>query len=207
MDAVLETYEATDFALWPVADPSSDRLLVLSGELSERETGTAMAVLTGCNAGDQESTAAAVEDRVARQVGHLVTSDAVIAPGGLRLRDTTTGVTAPPGCCCGLEDWRDWLGLLNGEQPWLGHDPSPRVEHIGTSLRLWPDGERPQGPHIVVPPGQLPELLCSVQQRLSGFLACVAAWADRHAPALSAAVVARLDADLAIGAPLPDARG
>ncbi|WP_432101201.1 hypothetical protein [Streptomyces sp. WAC 04229] len=46
MEAVLETYDATDFALWPVADSPADHLLALSGRLSVREIGTSMAVLT-----------------------------------------------------------------------------------------------------------------------------------------------------------------
>ncbi|GAA3475725.1 hypothetical protein [Streptomyces yanii] len=50
MDAVLETYKATDFALWPIADSPSDHLLALSGQLSARELGTVMAVLTSYEA-------------------------------------------------------------------------------------------------------------------------------------------------------------
>lgn len=49
MDAVLETYGADDFALWPVADLGTDRFLPLSGRLSATEVGTAMAILVGYN--------------------------------------------------------------------------------------------------------------------------------------------------------------
>ncbi|MFI9780795.1 hypothetical protein ACIHCV_40110 [Streptomyces sp. NPDC051956] len=125
MDAVLETYDATDSALWPIADPPAHYFLALSGELSARELGTAMAVLTSYNKTDHERRTLEPEDS-AEQVSHLVRTDCAIAPGGLRIRDTVTAVTALPGCCFGLENWRDWLDLMNGEEPWLGHDPTPR---------------------------------------------------------------------------------
>ncbi len=38
-------------------------------------------------------------------------------PGGLLIRHTETGITASPGCCFGLENWRDWLVLMDGEEP------------------------------------------------------------------------------------------
>jgi hypothetical protein len=201
MDAVLETYEVTDFSLWPVADLSAPHLLALSGGMSATELGTAMAVLTGYNDGD-ESSGSVPEDHAGR-IGRLVTTERVIAPGGLRLRDAATGVTASPGCCSGLEDWRDWLGLVNGEEPWLGHDPTPHIEHLGAKVRLWPDEDHPRANFIHLPLDRLPELLGSVRDQLVGFLAAVKEWAAQHAPALAARLVAKLDEDLAISAPLP----
>ncbi|MCZ4516225.1 hypothetical protein O3Q52_50610 [Streptomyces sp. ActVer] len=201
VDAVLETYVAADFALWPVAESPPDRLLVLSGELSSCELGTAMAVLTDYNKGQRERRPRAPKDSL-EQVGRLVATECVVAPGGLRIRDTATGVTAVPGCCFGLENWRDWLDLLNGDEPWLGHDPSPRIEHAGAVARLWPDGDRPEGPPIELPLAQLPELLGLVRERLVGFLGAVEAWGASYAPSVAGAVVAKLDEDLAVSAPL-----
>ncbi|TRO59809.1 MULTISPECIES: hypothetical protein [unclassified Streptomyces] len=201
VDAVLETYVAADFALWPVADSPPDRLLVLSGELSSRELGTAMAVLTSYNKGQRERRPRAPKDSL-EQVGRLVATECVVAPGGLRIRDTVTGVTAVPGCCSGLENWRDWLDLMNGDEPWLGHDPTPRIEHAGAVARLWPDGDRPEGLPIELPLAQLPQILGSVQDRLVGFLGAVEAWATSQTPSIAAAVVAKLDEDFAVSAPL-----
>ncbi|NUK27303.1 hypothetical protein HRW14_09505 [Streptomyces lunaelactis] len=206
MDAVLETYEAADFALWPIADSPADRLLALSGQLSPREVGTAMAILTNYNKGHRERRAHDPEDSM-EQVRRLVTNECVIAPGGLRIRDTATEVTAPPGCCFGMENWRDWLDLMNGEEPWLGHDPAPGVERVGEIIRLWPDADRPEGLPIDIPRAQLPELLGSVQDELVRFLTSVEQWATQYVPALAAAVVAKLDEGLVITAPLPDAQG
>ncbi|MFI6274991.1 hypothetical protein [Streptomyces sp. NPDC050988] len=201
MDAVLETHLTADFALWPVAELPPDRLLVLSGELSPHEIGTAMAVLTTYNKGRRERRPRAPKDSL-EQVGRLVATECVVAPGGLRIRDTATGVTAVPGCCCGLENWREWLDLTNGDEPWLGHDPWPRIEHAGAIARLWPDGDRPEGLPIELPLAQLPEQLGLVRERLAGFLRAVEAWATSYAPSIADAVVAKLDEDLAVSAPL-----
>lgn len=44
----------------------------------------------------------------------LLTCDILFAAGGLRVTDTSTGVTFLPGCCDGLEDWRGWHPFLDG---------------------------------------------------------------------------------------------
>lgn len=203
MDAVLETYDATGFALWPVAELPSNHLLTLSSRLSVREIGTAMAVLTSYNKSDDEARPSDPQDSM-EQVSQLLTTDQVIAPGGIRIQDTSTGMTAPPGCCFGLENWRDWLEFMNGEEPWLGHDPTPRIEHTGTTVQLWLDAKHPNGVPIELSLPRLPELLGSVQADLIAFLASVGEWATRYAPPLADALVAKLDEDLTIEAPLRD---
>ncbi|GAB2923121.1 hypothetical protein [Streptomyces mayteni] len=191
VDAVLETVDTADFSLWEVADVPPFRLLPLSGRMSPLEVGTALASLVA--GGDH--------------IRGLLAADKVIAQGGLRVRDTAVDVTVSPGCCCGLGDWRDWLDVVRGDTPWLGHDPTPRVELAAPVVRLWPDGgdsaEPPLGRPIEIPTGDVPGTLRTVQEELRGFLSLTRQWATRHAPALATELVAKLDADLAIGAPLP----
>ncbi|MEV2251659.1 hypothetical protein AB0I94_13960 [Streptomyces sp. NPDC050147] len=203
MDAVLETYEARGCALWPVSDPADERLLRLSGDLSPRQVGTAMAVLAGYNNRPRERGGRRTEDGLA-QLNRLLTAECVVAPGGLRVTDTDTGVTAEPGCCFGLENWRDWQGLLDGEEPWLGHDCEPRVEHVGAIIRLWPDADRQERRPIEIPRVELPGLLGSVQDDLSGFLKSVEGWASCRFTPVTAALVATLDEGLTVSAPLGD---
>jgi hypothetical protein len=200
MEPVLETYEAADFALWPTAGPPADRLLVLSGDLSPLEAGTAMAVLAGYNKTQRKRHDPGPADGLA-MLRRLVSVESVVAPGGLRLRDPATGVTVPPGCCFGLENWREWQDLLDGETPWLGHDPTPGVEHCGPLVRLWPDEQRPADQSIEVSLSEFPALLESVRSALIAFLGLVAEWTVRDfSAALAAQVVAKLDADLAMSA-------
>ncbi|MFF3762700.1 hypothetical protein ACFYYR_01175 [Streptomyces sp. NPDC001922] len=200
MDAALETYDARGFALWPVAEPHPAPWLPLSGAMSPAEVGTALAVLTTYNRGERRSDGA--PRNAVEQVRRLTDAECVIAPGGIRVRDTGTGITARPGCCFGLENWRDWLDLADGGEPWLGHDPTPVVEHIGETARLRNDGDRRDSPPIDIPRARLPDLLGSAHHGLVGFLASVGQWADRHVPSLTDDLVAKLDEGLAITAPL-----
>ncbi|MFI9536170.1 hypothetical protein ACIG56_23325 [Nocardia fusca] len=44
---------------------------------------------------------------------------ASVAAGSWLVLDMITGMAAVPGCCAGLEDWRDWGQVLTGGSPWL----------------------------------------------------------------------------------------
>ncbi|MFE7753087.1 hypothetical protein [Streptomyces sp. NPDC057428] len=201
MDAIVETYDAADFTLWPTAAPNSDRLLGLSDQMSPLEVGTAMAVLTSCGHDDSDDPAPDTEAGTQR-IQNLLNVDLVIAPGGILLQDTATGVVIAPGCCFGLESWRDWLGLMHGEEVWLGHDTAAHVEHQGTLVKVWPDTDPPTKTPIELPLAALPDLLQTVHDKLHGFLTLAEQWAFRYAPALAPALIAKLNEDLDIGRPL-----
>ncbi|MFE3827847.1 hypothetical protein [Streptomyces sp. NPDC059092] len=203
MDAIVETYDAADFTLWPTAAPNSDRLLVLSDQMSPLEVGTVMAVLTSYNHDDPDGPAPDIKPGT-RHIQNLLNVDLVIAPGGILLQDTATGVVIAPGCCFGLENWRDWLGLIHGEEVWLGHGTTAHVEHRGTLVKVWPDTDPPAKTPIELPLADLPDLLQTVHDKLHGFLTLAEQWASRYAPALAPALIAKLNEDLNIGPPLED---
>ena len=112
VDVVLETYDVVEFAAWPIAEPSSDGLLALSGQMSPVEVGTAMAVIFSYN---HIPVVHAADMTDAHLEQHFAEREALIAPGGLRFRDTTTNVNVSPGCCFGLENWRDWWNVAHGQ--------------------------------------------------------------------------------------------
>jgi hypothetical protein len=207
MDPVLETPDTAAFALWPVAGLPPYRFMALSDRMTAQEVGTALAALVGCavQAGDDDRPVTGADDAVRR----LLAAETVTAPGGLRVHDPATGVTVTPGCCCGLEDWREWFGIADGATPWFGHDPSPRLDHTAESVRLWPDGRdahrAPTGTPIEIPALALFPLLRSAHQSLNGFLSLVGPWATRHVPSLADPLTRRLADALAISEPLPDA--
>ncbi|MFB7241015.1 hypothetical protein CW362_10320 [Streptomyces populi] len=200
--AVLETRALPDFSFWPVAEQPPYRLMSLSGALSPDQAGTAMATLADYNSHradvGQAGSAAAF-------LSSLLGEEGFVAPGGLRVQDTDTGTTVTPGCCCGLEDWREWLEIADGGETWLGHDPTPWTEQLGETVLLRPDGEIP-GPVIEIPRAELTRLLLGVQRDLADFLLLVSVWAARHAPESAEAMVEAFDRSLAITAPLRRAR-
>ncbi|MGW6480550.1 hypothetical protein ACWGDS_22085 [Streptomyces sp. NPDC055059] len=126
--------------------------------MSPLEVGSALAMLADYNSrtGDDDRPLMDASEAIRR----LLETDKVIAPGGLRVHDTRTNVTVRPGCCCGLEAWREWLDVAGGETLWLGHDPSQRLEHADEVVQLWPDSvdaqEAPSGQPIAAGIGHRP---------------------------------------------------
>ncbi|MFI5756481.1 hypothetical protein [Streptomyces sp. NPDC051569] len=86
------------------------------------------------------------------------------------LKDTTTGITIAPGCCFGLENWRDWLVLMNAGDPWLGHGTVTHVERLGTLIHVWPDTDPSTRTPLAIPLVELPILLRAVHEQLNGFI-------------------------------------
>ncbi|MGI5152934.1 hypothetical protein ACQEVC_42230 [Plantactinospora sp. CA-294935] len=194
VDVVLETYDVLEFTAWPIAEPSSDRRLVLSGQMSPAEVGTAIAVIFSYNRISVDS----VRDLTADLLDeHLAEAEALIAPGGLCFRDTTTHVQVAPGCCFGLENWRDWWDVARGQDLWLGHDPTPQLEHHDQAICLR-QSDQDDSQFIEIPLNELPSLLISAQQQLSSFLTLVQQWTTNTAPSLTNRLVAALDEHLRI---------
>ncbi len=130
--------------------------------------------------------------------------DAFHVPGGLRV--ASGDVVVQPGCCIGLEEWRDWLDVLAGEVVWLGHSPDVRVEQFGPVVRIWRDEDlvdpKFTGPHVDIPRAALPALLRDVRLDLVGFLDALGPWARSTVPARADRLVAAVDRRLVISAPL-----
>ena len=169
MNAVVAAHHEVRHPGW-LTGPYSDGDVVLSGRMSREDVGTALAAIAQYN-NSQE-----VGPDGPALLGGLLEQERIIMCGGLLVTDTRTGVVIEPGCCQGLEDWRDWRGVLDGVHPWLGHSPDPKVE-IGEVVRVWPDENRTDGPACEIPLAELPVHLAVVQQDLLGFLGLVREWA------------------------------
>ncbi|MEH0450138.1 MULTISPECIES: hypothetical protein [unclassified Streptomyces] len=195
MQPVLEIYAPDGFGLWPVAEAQSFTFLPLSGELSSAEVGTAVMRIASCNDIDPD------DDRPPRPADALdsflyglLTFDNLFAAGGLRVTDHSTGVTFLPGCCDGLEDWRDWHQFLDdGSLPGFGHDPvSPVAERFGDTVRLTVSAEQSDSPVIELSVAELRHLLTGAERDLADFLALAAVWASRHLPGHCAPITAAI---------------
>ncbi|MGP3959282.1 hypothetical protein ACTWPT_25065 [Nonomuraea sp. 3N208] len=194
MDVVLETYDVVDFTAWPIAKPPSDRLLVLSSQMSSAEVGTAIAVIVSYNGISVDSIGDLTADLLEE---HLAETGGLIAPGGLRFRDTATNIQVAPGCCFGLESWRDWWDVVLGQDLWLGHDPTPQLERGDRVIWLRQSDEDDSQP-IEVTLDELATLLIAAQQQLSDFLRLVQQWTISTAPDITDRLVSALDEYLRI---------
>lgn len=139
---------------------------------------------------------------------YLTSDDDTYAPGGLRVTDDDGVID--PGCCVGLDEWRDWLGVVGGQVIYLGHDPDVLLEPRGPVLRLWQDKDQllpgklpgPSERYIDIPRDALLHLLQGVHQDLAGFLVALREWAQNIVPGLADQLVLAVDRRLQISAPL-----
>ncbi|WP_052350495.1 hypothetical protein [Paenibacillus gorillae] len=79
-----------------------------------------------------------VDREPAEVLNELITFDEVVISGGIAFEDKSKVIL--PGCCCGLESWREVLeAVLSKKNVWLGHDPYPTLEFVNNSVRVWSD--------------------------------------------------------------------
>ena len=195
MQPVLEVYPPDGFGLWPVADAVPFGFMALSGELTPLEVGTAVMRIAGCNDIDPEHNGRPPRptDPLGSFLHGLLTFDTPFAAGGLRVTDSATGVVFLPGCCNGLEDWREWHQVLDGSgRTGFGHDPAPCAERHGGTVRLIVDAEQSDSPVIELSVTDLRRLLAGAEHDLVSFLALAADWAVQHLPGHAAPVTAAL---------------
>ncbi|MER5519807.1 hypothetical protein [Streptomyces sp. NPDC002763] len=93
---IREVQSAPDgFALWPVAEIESFSYLPLGGELASAEVGRAVMRTVGCNDIDpeQDDRPATAADPLGSFLHGLLTFDNLFAAGGMRVTDSSTGIT------------------------------------------------------------------------------------------------------------------
>ncbi|GAA1098738.1 hypothetical protein [Kitasatospora arboriphila] len=190
MRPVVEIVPPEGFGLWPVVETEQFALLPLHGGLTPAEVGTVMMGLAEYLRDDD------LPPRPDDPVGHflhgLLTADeGLCASGGLQVTDTSTGVVFRPGCCDGLEDWREWHRVTEAGEPlWYGHEPvTPAALPHGDTVRLVVDTLRSDSEVIEVSVDELRRLLAGAERDLAAFLVLAAGWASVHVPAYAAGVV------------------
>lgn len=185
LDPVIAVRALDGFRLWPIAAVEPE-WMVLDGSLDGPQIGTAVAVIAAYNShsqaepGDAKSPKGFLRD--------LLKTDSPIAEGGLRLTDTTTGAVVVPGCCFGLESWREWYGAVKDERPWLGHDPWPTATRSGSELVVTADNDAQGSAVIVAPAEELLRLWATVERHLVEFHRAAARWAAAQIPGQARAV-------------------
>ncbi|MFD8207109.1 hypothetical protein ACFV2S_11995 [Streptomyces sp. NPDC059695] len=198
MQPVLEIYDPQQFGLWPVERGEPFAYMALHGELTPTEVGTAVMRIAQCNDIDPDPHAGddrppRPSDPVTSFLHGLLTFDTPFAAGGLRVIDTSTGVTFLPGCCNGLEDWRAWDTVASGSgSASFGHDPDPLAERVGDTVRLTVDVEQSDSPVIEMRAGELRHLLSGVERDLARFLVLASGWGSGYLRDSSAPVMAAL---------------
>lgn len=176
IEAVVEVSHPVSGAPWPVLPDTNTSHIRLHAGVTDEEIGSVM--MTACLYNRIE-----ISDDAAETLGKLMENDGFVMPGGLRL--SAEGREVLPGCCCGLEDWREWLGVPDGKNAiWTGHDPSPEVEYVDGGVRVWQDAKKEGVEFVGFDLGELAALLARVESDLAGFLYRLGKWSEYSAPGL-----------------------
>lgn len=183
---------------WPIAEREPFSWIALSGESTDAEVGSFFARLVTDNSISLEGGVDAILDAV-------VAEEELVMPGGLSIHSFP--LVIDPGCCCGLEGWREWVDLLtHGALPWLGHDPWPWAERSEDQIRVWADGgsnrER-AGSHVDLARSFFIQELHAARADLVGFLERATEWSASRPFARSAELAQRLDFAFQIREPIP----
>ncbi|MFG2846409.1 hypothetical protein ACGF12_25025 [Kitasatospora sp. NPDC048296] len=196
MQPVLEIRTPDGFTLWPTGAHKPYEFLVLDGTLTPEEVGTAVWLLAATNDVDPEEgedRGPRPDDPLGALLHGLLTMEYLFAPGGFRVTDTTTGAVLEPGCCNGLEEWRDWLEVTDGcGEAGFGHDPDAGAERLGRVVRLTADTSEANSPVIELPVEELRRLIAGAEQDLRDFVRLAGGWAELQLPERGAAVTAAL---------------
>lgn len=211
MQPVLKVVPPEGPAPWPLAAREPFSFLPLHGRMTTEEIGLAVLCIAVANEGgssdgpapsdDRPPADHAVSSRSEALLRGLLTAEYLSTPGGFQVTDTGSGAVLKPGCCNGIEEWRDWLPVLDGEPVRFGHGPDPEAELVEDTVRLTVDLGREDSPVIELSPAELHRLLAGAERDLRDFLAAATAWAVEHLPArlstpFGAALARALDREL-----------
>lgn len=176
---------------WPSIASDAPSYLHLTGDVTTAEVGSAVAAIARYNT----ATDAPADGRASiAMLRGLLEHEHIVIPGGILALNDQTRVDITPGCCCGLEDWRDWVDFLDdGVSPWTGHDPAPELELRDDSVNLSSDAAGVEGVFtFAMTRAEYVEQLASVEQHLADFTRELSRWAQTVVPDIAAPLVARL---------------
>jgi hypothetical protein len=177
-------------------------MVVVSGAMSADDVGAFLAQLAAEVWADYDEATPLDMDQALAWVVEVVRDDAVLVSGGLRAEDDS-GFRVDPGCCCDLNDWREWTKFPESWDIWLGHGPDAWVEYLESGIRVHADESADSKGYVEFSAAELPDRLGAVRQDLLGFLQAVTDWTAANAPAQEVAFAAALDEMLHIVEPLP----
>jgi hypothetical protein len=183
IEAVVEIERFEGVAPWPTVSECAGAYMRIFPGLSSEEIGSL--VIKACLYNQTE-----IHPNATETLQAFMTNDGFVLPGGLRFIEGER-VKIIPGCCGGLEDWREWLDVPHGKNTvWAGHDPSPQVEYFDNHVRIWQDEKAEGVDSIEFELLEMEVLLAGVALDLHGFLVCLENWVAYISPGLEADFVA-----------------
>ena len=110
----------------------------------------------------------------------LLERDSTVLGGGFLVRKGDYIIE--PGCCCGLEGWREWYFVSQKTgSPWLGHDPFAAAEPLEDGVLFHTDtDETAEDETLLVSWPEFEDAFSAAQEHLSAFAMCLRVWIARE---------------------------
>lgn len=143
-------------------------------------------MVTACTYGQEEVSPLVT---VTETLEYFLSREEFALPGGLQFLENDIAKVVP-GCCSGVENWRDWLDVPYGKNTvWAGHDPTPWVEYFDGGLRIWQDEKSEETAFIEFTTDEMETALRKAENNLKGFLVQLDKWVNYIAPDFEQRVV------------------
>lgn len=183
--------DSPDCAEWPTIARDAPAYLHLTGDVTPAEVGSAEAAIARYGAAADAPNGGRASPAILRA---MLEREHIVIPGGILALNDETRVDITPGCCSGLEDWRDWVDFLgDGVTPWTGHDPAPELELRDGSVYLSSDAAGTEGVFTFsMTRDEYVAQLASVERHLAEFTRELERWAQAVVPDIATPLVARL---------------
>jgi hypothetical protein len=182
IEAIIELYQPNSETPCPIlSDPNLTFIRLYLG-MSDEEIGSV--IITACLYNRID-----IFPSLTETLNAFLSLDSFILPGGLQFSEDGK-VKVSPGCCCGIEDWREWLDVAHGKNSvWAGHDPSPWVEYIDDSVRIWQDERGKESSFVEIRIEEMTNQLRRIESDLRGFMVRPGKWTSYYAQNLESKIV------------------
>ena len=155
---------------WAIAKIKPFSMIRLSADTNPEEIGLIILQLADYN--DASISAGAQET-----IDQILGLERAVLSGGVQAHYEGQG-TISPSCCCGLEDWHEWLDFLQtGHSPWMGHDPWPTLEKRDNIVRICSDKQSRKCFFLESSYSHFKTQLKQVEKDLMAFAYCLETWA------------------------------
>jgi len=184
IEAVVEIESFTAPPPWLILQELDSSYVRLHASISEEEIGSVM--LRSCFGYSEPEFAGTASDTLET----FVSDENFVLAGGLLFRENNE-IKVVPNCCCGLEDWHQWLDVPNGIcSIWTGHSPESLIEINDGKIKIWQDSERKEEKDsIEFTLDEMIEHLNRVEKDLKDFLFRLGEWTKNITPELEQRVV------------------
>ncbi|HRH42501.1 MAG TPA: hypothetical protein PKY82_12815 [Pyrinomonadaceae bacterium] len=183
IEAVIENSKFDKFLPWAASTIETNYIRLYSGT-NDEEIGSIM--LSACSLSNGEL----IKETGLERLKEFISNEGFVLAGGLVFKENEE-IKVIPNCCCGLEDWNEWLNVPSGKcQIWTGHDPESLIEINDGKIKIWQDRKsKSEDQSIEFTIDEMFEKLQYVEKDLKNFLFRLGQWTRFIAPELEKQVV------------------